>query len=74
MTTTEVKAAKGSPPTDNGRGIPAGKRLSLPQLDGHQIVVDDQIRKAIPELSDAEREGLYNSLRVHGLFIADHLG
>ena len=57
-----------SPPADDGRGIPAGNRLPLPELDGHQLVVDEQIRAAIPALSEKHREGLYNSLRVHGLF------
>ena len=57
-----------TPPADDGRGIPAGDRLPLPQIDGHQLVVDESIREAIPALSDKHREGLYNSLRVHGLF------
>ena len=67
-TTTKGKMATESPPADNGRGIPADNRLPLPQIDGHQLVVDEQIRAAIPALSEKHREGLYNSLRVHGLF------
>jgi len=67
-TTTTRKVAKESPPNDDGRGIPEDGKLLLPEIDGHQLVVDEEIRGAIPPLSHDEREGLYNSLRVHGLF------
>jgi hypothetical protein len=66
--TTKMKAATESPPVDDGRGIPEDGKLPLPEIDGHQLVVDEDIRAAIPPLSPTEREGLYNSLRVHGLF------
>jgi hypothetical protein len=65
-TKTKTKVARGSPP--DGRGIPEDEKLPLPEIDGHQLVVDEDIRGAVPDLSPAEREGLYNSLRVHGLF------
>ena len=67
-TKTKTKVARGSPPADDGRGIPDDGKLPLPEIDGHQVVVDEDIRGAIPSLSSAEREGLYNSMRVHGLF------
>ena len=67
-TKTKLKVARESPPADDGRGIPEHGKLLLPNIDGHQIVVDEDIRGAIPPLSPAEREGLYNSLREHGLF------
>jgi hypothetical protein len=70
MTTkTKTTLAIHSPPdSDDGRGIPEDGKLPLPEIDGHQLVVDEEIRAAIPALSPTEREGLYNSLRVHGLF------
>ena len=67
-TKTKTNVARGSPLADDGRGIPEDGKLPLPKIDGHQLVVDEDIRGAIPPLSPDEREGMYNSLRVHGLF------
>jgi hypothetical protein len=68
ITKTKTTLAMHSPPADDGRGIPEDEKLPLPEIEGHQLVVDDQIREAMPKPTDREREGLYNSLRVHGLF------
>jgi hypothetical protein len=69
-----------APPPDDGRGVPTlgtamrqapgfGMEVLLPRIDGKQPVVDMDIRKALPDLTSAEREPLYNSLREHGLFL-----
>ena len=72
-------AAVAAPP-DDGRGVPkappgtmrgepaGGKLIQLPMINGIQPVADPDIRSAIPELSERVREGLYDSLREHGLF------